>query len=55
MLNSPGYLAARSRVLKVQGTALSCDRSIEGSGFVYAPQHMLTNAHVVAGVTRGRR
>jgi S1-C subfamily serine protease len=37
-------------VVKVQGTALSCDRSIEGSGFVYAPDHILTNAHVVAGV-----
>lgn len=53
VLNSPGYLAARSRVVKVQGTALSCNRSIEGSGFVYAPQHVLTNAHVVAGVTEG--
>ena len=53
VLNSPGYQAATSRVLKVQGTALSCDRSIEGSGFVYAPQHVLTNAHVVAGVNQG--
>jgi S1-C subfamily serine protease len=53
VLNSPGYLAARSRVVKVEGTALSCDRSIEGSGFVYAPDHILTNAHVVAGVTEG--
>ncbi|HVT69909.1 MAG TPA: MarP family serine protease [Trebonia sp.] len=53
VLNSPGYLDATSRVLKVQGTALSCGRSIEGSGFVYAPQHVLTNAHVVAGVTQG--
>ena len=53
VLNSPGYLAARSRVLKIQGTALSCNRSIEGSGFVYAPQHVLTNAHVVAGVNEG--
>ena len=52
VLNSPGYLAARSRVVKVQGTAPTCDRSIEGSGFVYAPQHILTNAHVVAGVTQ---
>jgi S1-C subfamily serine protease len=50
VLNSPGYLSATSRVVKVQGTALSCDRSIEGSGFVYAPDHILTNAHVVAGV-----
>jgi S1-C subfamily serine protease len=39
-------------VVKVQGTAPTCDRSIEGSGFVYAPQHILTNAHVVAGVTQ---
>jgi S1-C subfamily serine protease len=53
VLNSPGYLAARTRIVKVQGTAPSCDRSIEGSGFVYAPQHVLTNAHVVAGVTQG--
>jgi S1-C subfamily serine protease len=53
VLNSPGYLAARDRVLKVDGTAPSCDRSIEGSGFVYAPNHVLTNAHVVAGVTQG--
>jgi S1-C subfamily serine protease len=53
VLNSPGYLAATSRVVKVQGTALSCDRSIEGSGFVFAPQHILTNAHVVAGVDQG--
>ena len=53
VLNSSGYLAARSRVVKVEGTAPSCDRSIEGSGFVYAPDHVLTNAHVVAGVTQG--
>jgi S1-C subfamily serine protease len=52
VVNGAGYLAARSRVLKVQGTAPSCDRSIEGTGFVYAPQHVLTNAHVVAGVTQ---
>jgi S1-C subfamily serine protease len=51
VLNSPGFLAARSRVVKVQGVALSCSRSIEGSGFVISPDHILTNAHVVAGVT----
>lgn len=53
VLNSPGYQAARSRVLKVQGSAPSCSRDIEGSGFVYAPNHVITNAHVVAGVTQG--
>jgi S1-C subfamily serine protease len=55
VLRSPGLPADRSRILKVQGTAPSCDRSIEGTGFVYAPDHVLTNAHVVAGVTEGPR
>jgi S1-C subfamily serine protease len=54
VLNSPGYLAARSRIVKVQGTAPSCGEAIEGSGFVYAPHHVMTNAHVVAGVTQGQ-
>jgi S1-C subfamily serine protease len=50
-LDSPGFLAARSRVVRVQGIAPSCQRSIEGSGFVVSADHVLTNAHVVAGVT----
>jgi S1-C subfamily serine protease len=50
VLDSAGYLSARSRVVKVRGTAPSCSRIIEGSGFVYAPDHIITNAHVVAGV-----
>jgi S1-C subfamily serine protease len=53
VLNSAGYQAASSRVFKVKGTAPSCSRVIEGSGFVYAPHHIITNAHVVAGVTQG--
>ena len=53
VLNSAGYLDASNRVFKVRGTAPSCSRVIEGSGFVYAPDHILTNAHVVAGVTQG--
>jgi S1-C subfamily serine protease len=36
-------------VLKIFGQAPQCGRSIEGSGFVYAPNRILTNAHVVAG------
>lgn len=40
---------ARESVVKILGTAPQCGRSIEGSGFVYAPDHILTNAHVVAG------
>jgi S1-C subfamily serine protease len=40
---------AQRSVLKILGAAPSCSRRIEGSGFVYAPEHVLTNAHVVAG------
>jgi S1-C subfamily serine protease len=36
-------------VVKVEGSAPSCNRRIEGSGFVFAPGRVLTNAHVVAG------
>jgi len=53
---------AREQVLKITGEAPSCGRRIEGSGFVYAPNRIMTNAHVVAGVRkpqvelgRGRR
>ena len=53
VVKSAGYLDARNRVFKVRGTAPSCSRVIEGSGFVYAPDHILTNAHVVAGVNQG--
>ena len=53
VLNSAGYQDATNRVFKVRGTATSCSRVIEGSGFVYAPGHILTNAHVVAGVNSG--
>jgi S1-C subfamily serine protease len=37
-------------ILKVSGNAPSCQKSIEGSSFVFSPQHVMTNAHVVAGV-----
>ena len=52
VLDSPGVRAAESRVVRVQGVAPSCQRSIEGSGFVISADHILTNAHVVAGVTQ---
>lgn len=38
-------------ILKVVGDA-QCGRRVEGSSFVISPQHVLTNAHVVAGVRR---
>lgn len=49
LLTSPVVAAARDSVVKVNGVASSCERGLEGSGFVYATQHVLTNAHVVAG------
>ncbi|MCW2541585.1 MAG: peptidase and chymotrypsin/Hap [Frankiales bacterium] len=49
LLTSPAVAVARDSVLKVKAIALSCNRAIEGSSFVYAPQRVMTNAHVVAG------
>ncbi len=36
-------------VLKIHAKAPSCERALEGTGFVVAPQRVMTNAHVVAG------
>ncbi|MCU1596024.1 MAG: serine protease [Frankiales bacterium] len=42
--------ASRSRIFKITGVASSCSKRIEGSGFLFAPGRVMTNAHVVAGV-----
>jgi S1-C subfamily serine protease len=39
-------------VVKVRGRAPSCQRQLEGTGFVVGPQRVMTNAHVVAGTTQ---
>jgi S1-C subfamily serine protease len=36
-------------VVKVRGEAQSCNKILEGSGFVVAPNKVMTNAHVIAG------
>jgi S1-C subfamily serine protease len=41
---------ARGDIVKITGVADSCSRQLEGSGFLYASDHVMTNAHVVAGV-----
>jgi len=41
--------AAQKSIVKVFSKAPECGRGIEGSGFLYAPHRVLTNAHVVAG------
>jgi S1-C subfamily serine protease len=53
VLKSAGLAADRDSIVKIVGIAPSCERRIEGSGFVISPGHVLTNAHVVAGVTQG--
>ncbi|MBV2353625.1 MarP family serine protease [Streptomyces sp. J2-1] len=40
--------AAQRSTLKIEGAA--GDEGREGSGFVFAPQRVMTNAHVVAGI-----
>ncbi|GAA3816037.1 MarP family serine protease [Nocardioides panacisoli] len=49
LLDDPQIRATEDSVLKVIG-ANDCGRGVEGSGFVYAPDRLMTNAHVVAGV-----
>jgi S1-C subfamily serine protease len=49
-VSSAKLTAAEASVVKVTGEATSCSQAIEGSGFFISPHHVLTNAHVVAGV-----
>ena len=51
MLTDPDVAAAQSSVVKVRGSN-SCGSGVEGTGFFFAPGRLMTNAHVVAGVTR---
>lgn len=41
---------AAQSIVKIVGDAPACGRGQEGSGMVVAPQRVVTNAHVVAGV-----
>lgn len=45
-----GVARARASILKIVGMAPKCSRRLEGSGFVYARDRVMTNAHVLAGV-----
>lgn len=49
LLNDPDVERAGSSVLKIRGTN-ECGRGVEGSGFLYAGNRLMTNAHVVAGI-----
>ncbi len=52
-VSSPALTTAEASVVKVTGEATSCSQAIEGSGFFISRHHVLTNAHVVAGVNQG--
>ncbi|WP_329300928.1 MarP family serine protease [Streptomyces sp. NBC_00659] len=47
-----GPVATRSQnsIVKVMGTAQSCGKVLEGTGFVFGDRRVMTNAHVVGGV-----
>jgi S1-C subfamily serine protease len=49
LANDPVVASTRPSVLKIRGVATSCQKVLEGSGFVVAPNRVMSNAHVVAG------
>ena len=50
--DTPGLNRAAESVLKIAGTAFECGQNQTGSGFVVSPGRVVTNAHVVAGVSQ---
>jgi S1-C subfamily serine protease len=42
--------AAADSIVRITGSAYQCGQTMSGSGFVVAPDRIVTNAHVVAGV-----
>ncbi|HEX3823709.1 MAG TPA: MarP family serine protease [Mycobacteriales bacterium] len=51
LAHSHAVRLAEPDVVKIEGVAASCSRRLEGSGFIFAPDRVMTNAHVLAGVT----
>lgn len=50
LVDDPTVVTASAAVVKVSGLAPDCSRRVDGSGFVYAEDRVMTNAHVLAGV-----
>ena len=50
VVRDPDIRNARQSVFKIRSTN-RCGSGVEGTGFLYAPHRLMTNAHVVAGVT----
>ncbi|MDQ6687267.1 MAG: MarP family serine protease [Actinomycetota bacterium] len=51
VVGDPDVVRASSSVYKLRGNN-SCGQGVEGSGFLYSPGRVMTNAHVVAAVRR---
>lgn len=49
LTENPVVENAAASVVKIRGVAPSCQKVLEGTGFVVAPGKVMTNAHVVAG------
>jgi S1-C subfamily serine protease len=49
LANDAVVAAARPSVVKIRGVAPSCQKVLEGTGFVVGPNRVMSNAHVVAG------
>ncbi|MET0989192.1 MAG: MarP family serine protease [Glaciihabitans sp.] len=49
--STPELETAAQSVVRITGNAFACGQSQSGSGFVVADDRVVTNAHVVAGVT----
>jgi S1-C subfamily serine protease len=50
--DTPALNRAAVSVLKIAGTAYQCGQNQTGTGFVVSPGRVVTNAHVVAGVSQ---
>ncbi|TQJ59654.1 colicin V production protein [Arthrobacter sp. SLBN-83] len=50
--NTPALNKAAQSVLRIAGTAYECGQNQTGSGFVVSDDRVVTNAHVVAGVSQ---
>ena len=49
--DSPALTAAARSIVRITGTAYECGVTMSGSGFAIAPDRVVTNAHVVAGIS----
>jgi S1-C subfamily serine protease len=49
LAGNPVVAATQASVVKVHAIAPSCQKVLEGSGFILSPDRVMTNAHVVAG------